>query len=449
MITYLPEIYPDELVYSWFCRYYVHSGCLTHKMAMEDILYKRCNNPSKEFLGHLQPDLLEKIQTMFPTEKLILEHTMFPQYARFIPLRQKKNALYHLAHDFCDVHHLFSILPRSDADRNMKYCPLCAEEDRKVYGETYWHRIHQIRNLQICPVHECMLILSEVTAKSEQTFTFCPAEEYTIKHDIKFADNTSSPAFAKYLADVFGTPFDLENEIPISTVLYYAMMDSPYLNISGKTRYIKRLVDDMHAFYETIGIYNTASFYQIQRTLLDTRYDFSVVCQIAYFLGISVDALTKPITTEEQIQAERETHSRKQKPPVNWIAYDNALVPVLQKTAQEIYDGTASTVGRPERVSERLICRKLNLQTHQLGNLPRCKAIFEQYAESYPESWARRILWAYRKLQTEKRTQIFWSDIRELSGVKKKNFDAAALYLVKYADKAVAENIIEIVKGTE
>ena len=92
MISYLPEIYPDELVYSWFCRYYVHSGCLTHKMALDDILYKRCNNPSKEFLGHLNPDMQKKIQEILPIETLILQHTMFPQYARFIPLEDKKKA---------------------------------------------------------------------------------------------------------------------------------------------------------------------------------------------------------------------------------------------------------------------------------------------------------------------------------------------------------------------
>ena len=86
MIAYLPEIYPDELAYSWFCRYYVHSGCITHKMALNDILYKRCNNPSKEFLGHLQSDMLSEIKKMYPLEHIVLEHTMFPQYARFIPL---------------------------------------------------------------------------------------------------------------------------------------------------------------------------------------------------------------------------------------------------------------------------------------------------------------------------------------------------------------------------
>ena len=115
MITYLPEIYPDELVYSWFCRYFVHSGYLTHKAALQDILQNRHNNPSKEFLGHLTPDILTAIKRMYPIDKIIIEHTMFPQYARFIPLEQRKNTLYSIGNDFCDVHHLFAVLPRSDS----------------------------------------------------------------------------------------------------------------------------------------------------------------------------------------------------------------------------------------------------------------------------------------------------------------------------------------------
>ena len=92
MISYLPKIYPDELIYSWFCRYYVHSGCFTHKMALDDILYNRHNNPSKEFLGHLSLNAEKKIQALYPLEKLILDHTMFPQYARFLPSERKKVA---------------------------------------------------------------------------------------------------------------------------------------------------------------------------------------------------------------------------------------------------------------------------------------------------------------------------------------------------------------------
>ncbi len=58
MITYLPEIYPDELVYSWFCRYYVHSVYLTHKAVMTQLLFNSHNNLSKEFIGHLNPEAL-------------------------------------------------------------------------------------------------------------------------------------------------------------------------------------------------------------------------------------------------------------------------------------------------------------------------------------------------------------------------------------------------------
>lgn len=153
MIVYLPEIYPDELVYSWFCRYYVHSGCLAHKTALQEILFNRCNNPSKEFLGHLNTEMSVAIQQNYPIDSLILDNTMFPQYARFIPLKRKKEALYRIGHDFCDAHYLFSVLPRDEEDKYLKYCPICVYEDRQQCGEAYWHRIHQIRNMQICTKH--------------------------------------------------------------------------------------------------------------------------------------------------------------------------------------------------------------------------------------------------------------------------------------------------------
>lgn len=446
MITYLPEIYPDELIYSWFCRYYVHSGCLTHKMALDDILYKRCNNPSKEFLGHLNPDMQEKIQAIYPIETLILEHTMFPQYARFIPLQHKKDALYHLAYDFCDARHLFSILPRTGTDRYLKYCPICVEEDRQKYGETYWHRIHQIRNMNICCKHRCSLLISEVIAKSEQTFTFCPAEDQVISRNAEAINIIPSQRYAEYIAAVFNAPINFEEDIPISAILYHAMSDTPYLKSSGRTRYTKRLADDIQAFYENMGIRDIASIYQIQRVLLGDRFDFSVVCQIAYFLGMSVKELTESNLTDAQIEVEKSTHYMKDKVPLDWVEYDNELAPILEQVAKDIYDGTASEIGRPERISERLVYRKLDLSAHRLENMPKCRVVFEKYTESYPKSWARRIVWAYQKLKAEKNTPVYWSDIRELAGVKKKNIHTVVPYLGKYTDK---ETVCEIMRLIE
>ena len=190
MIAYMPTIYPDELVYSWFCRYYVHSGCFSHKMALRELYCKKSDYLSKEFIGNLNNEALEQIGEIYSLDKLVLDHTMYPQYGRFIPLAEKKEALYRLGHDSCDVHYLFPVLPRNDGERYLRYCPLCVKEDREIYGEAYWHRKHQIRNMGICAKHKCRLIESSVPAKSEQSFTFCPAENYTYDRDVVFENDS-------------------------------------------------------------------------------------------------------------------------------------------------------------------------------------------------------------------------------------------------------------------
>lgn len=157
---------------------------------------------------------------------------------------------------------------------------------------------------------------------------------------------------------------------------------------------------------------------------------FSVVCQIAFFLGMTVEELTAPCLATEKIQKEQDSHYMKDTAHVDWKTLDAETVPLLEAVASGIYYGTANESGRPERVSERLVYREMGLLGHQLEYMPLCKTIFNQYTESYPESWARKIIWAYQKLQ-EKGVPFYWSDIRALSGVKKKNFQETIPYLMK------------------
>ena len=159
------------------------------------------------------------------------------------------------------------------------------------------------------------------------------------------------------------------------------------------------LADDMNEFYRNMGICNVASVYQIQRVLLENLYDFSVVCQIAFYLGMGAEELTASTLTKEQIQQEQDSHYMRNTAPVDWDKLDRETAPMLEKVVKAVYDGTANENGRPERISEKLVYREMNLLGHQLKNMPRCKAIFEKYTESYPESWARKIIWAYRKLE--------------------------------------------------
>ena len=65
MITYLPNIYPDELLYSYFCRYNIHSGNITHKMSFNDLYTKRSDVPSQEFVGNLNTDIINILDKIY------------------------------------------------------------------------------------------------------------------------------------------------------------------------------------------------------------------------------------------------------------------------------------------------------------------------------------------------------------------------------------------------
>jgi len=413
-------------------------------MALQELYCKKSDYLSKEFIGNLNNEAMEQIDEIYSLDKLVLDHTMYPQYGRFIPLAEKKEALYRLGHNSCDVHYLFPVLPRNDGERYLRFCPLCVKEDRETYGEAYWHRKHQIRNMCICTKHKCRLVESNVLAKSEQSFTFCPAENYTYDREAELENDLFVIQYMEYLVSVFDSVMDFNNDIPISSILYNGMSRTKYLKPSGRSRYTKMLADDMGEFYGSMGICSVASVYQIQKVLLENLYDFSAVCQIAFYLGMGAEELTASTLTKEQIQQEQDSHYMRNTAPVDWELLDRETAPVLEKFAKGVYDGTANENGRPERVSEKLVYREMNLLGHQLENMPRCKAIFEKYTESYPESWARKIIWAYRKLEEEGKP-FYWTDIRRISGVKKKNLQEVVPYLISHTNADTVNRIMELV----
>lgn len=58
------------------------------------------------------------------------------------------------------------------------YCPACACDDRKKYGETYWHRIHQIRGITVCEKHGTVIKSSGISFKQTR-HGFYPASAVT------------------------------------------------------------------------------------------------------------------------------------------------------------------------------------------------------------------------------------------------------------------------------
>ena len=451
-IGYLPVVYPDESFYSFVSRTFVHSGHALHSAVLREFFCKRSDNPSKEFLGNLNEDAKKVIQKVLPLREMILQHTMVPQYARFLPLAEKQEAMRRLEFDYCDPHFLFPILVRNEEDAWLRYCPACVQEQQRTFGEAYWCRKHQLRGAKVCYKHGCWLEQSTVSAKSEQGFTLCPAEEYAVIATPRYCDNPELLQYTQFISDVFDAPMDFERDIPFTAILHNALLDTKYMKSSGKTRYTQQLADDLHDFYQKIGITNITSMTQIQKALLLGKADFTVVCQIAFFLGISVEELTSPNLTMEQIEVEQESHHVRGKVHPDWDDFDDAAAPVLEQLAHNIYTGAARPDGRPERVSERLIYRtfELNgerLHWYRLQNAPKCQEIMRRYYETYEDHWARRLVWAYNKLKKERVDRpIYWVDLRRISGVKERNLTKIAPLIHKHTDRKTAKIIRQIIK---
>lgn len=443
MRMYFPEIYPDELVYSWFGRFAVHSGYINSQL-LQFLYCKRSDTPIKEFVGNLNSEARECIAKIYPLKELVLKHTMYPQYARFAPLDQRQDALYKLCNENCDMHHLFAVLPRCEKEQYLKYCPVCASEDRQKYAETYWHRKHQIRNIGICPKHKCRLRDSGVPAKSMSLYSFVTAEEVIpdIEESIP-VESSLQIAFAEYTEQVFDSPVDFVRDIPISAILYHGMKDTEYMKSTGNSRYMTKFVEDMTHFYEQIELNEIASISRIQKTLLTGRgYDFSLVCQLAFFLNMKPEELTDPKLSEEQIKQEAESHYIKNRDISDWDEYDSENVTRFEEFCNAVYNGYSSNNGRPERVSERMIYEFLNVTAYGFKNMPQCMRVYEKYAESYEQSWLRKIAWAYEKLKQERGKQpIYWTDLRKLSGVKKKSLER----MMRNLDECMVVKVSEII----
>ena len=157
--------------------------------------------------------------------------------------------------------------------------------------------------------------------------------------------------------------------------------------------------------------------------------------------------MTASKLSEEQIIIEEKSHYIKGRTTPDWEEYDSKMSLAIEAVAADIYNGTADSMGKPEKVTEKFICRILGIKQHQLENMPKSRAVLERYSESYPESWARKLVWAYEWLENNEEDVFYWKHLRKLTGVKKERFEEIIPYLKKYADEDEVKNIIKIVMG--
>lgn len=159
MLTYFPSPYPDEWWYSVLCRYHVRSGHPKHATTISELYNGRPmvhgrlvpGGDCTAVLSNLPPGVLS-------IDDVLANHTLLPYYTRFFQADKKRQVWDALLDGHgSGITSLRTQMP--DGTEGLKYCPTCYLLDTEKYGEPFWHRVHQIPLLPICPMHQVPLVV--------------------------------------------------------------------------------------------------------------------------------------------------------------------------------------------------------------------------------------------------------------------------------------------------
>ena len=165
MIPSFPDPYPDELFYSLCARFTDRLDYQSDNAVLRDLFGLIELSAQVDLPNHLE-DFVARLQPghALSVDRLIDDHTLLPFYGWFVPAPRLGRLRHYMRGAKRTATYLAAGLARSNKARasHFRFCLLCVEEDRQHFGECYWHRIHQVSEVVVCPVHSVPLEPSSV-----------------------------------------------------------------------------------------------------------------------------------------------------------------------------------------------------------------------------------------------------------------------------------------------
>lgn len=311
MIPFFPAPYPDELWYSVICRYHIRSGNPSFKYSIRELYGANHINVPVELSGALTP-LLDALPTKALTAKdIIMQHTLYPYYTRFFSINRKKSAYMLALNGNRHAGQHIGIYQSSSMDaRRMRYCPQCFDEDIAAYGEPYWHRLHQIPGIAVCPRHGCWLADTEITLTGHRHNLLFPAMPDC--HLLPTPDTTPNAAqktFAALMQDALTAPYDFCDSSSYRAIIKRALRNRGYASVTGGRIYAARIAEAVNAFYgENFESVDSKEVYGIASN--NRTVSVRKILQLACFLGLSLTDLLAPPPEDNTLVEIREMYQQ-------------------------------------------------------------------------------------------------------------------------------------------
>lgn len=249
-LFFFPVPYPDEILYSVLCRHHIRCGIPSARqtnLAVWGKIYGK-----KLFL----PDGIENLVSQIPlsvnltADRFINESTIFPLLKPFLT-REKSYALINaIKFGNKDIYNIIGFSRVFTLQhRFLRYCSQCVESDTKMYGEPYWHRIHQLPGIYVCPIHSEPLIESGVGFDYLRNEYF-PLIAAPMKSTQSYNDDIAMKLFnfAQDTMWLLKYGYELKNSEHTAELYDDWFRVGKYRDFSGKTG-SKRLAQDLIDYY--------------------------------------------------------------------------------------------------------------------------------------------------------------------------------------------------------
>jgi predicted RNA-binding Zn-ribbon protein involved in translation (DUF1610 family) len=250
MMTFFPTPYPDEILYSVFARYHEKSPNFNGSETAGDLFsVKRivCSLEFPTLLANLVHNM--PLNSPFDVDSLIVEHTLFPYYTVFLSLENREIIRQYMWHGDVEIYNKITGITNPLAENKfLRFCPRCNEEDFERYGELYWHRVHQIRGIYICPYHKIPIYNSSVLLEDNK-YKYVAATEKNciVGNEVVYEQRT----YEKLLLISEDMCWILNNQV-INTNIKEQYSNRlkilEYATVNGSLRQ-KKLIADFEAFW--------------------------------------------------------------------------------------------------------------------------------------------------------------------------------------------------------
>lgn len=164
VFNFFPVPFPDETLHGVLSRY-----CRLAGLASFSAL-KEFNTGKAHFAkATALPCGIDELARLIPasagltTEALVFNHTMLSYFRPFLPAPQGTLACSQMAYGTSQGLALRLGIVASTLTRfqRIRYCAECVRTDDERFGQAYWHRVHQLPGVWICPIHRRVLTVAD------------------------------------------------------------------------------------------------------------------------------------------------------------------------------------------------------------------------------------------------------------------------------------------------